>query len=74
MNVGNIIKKIDLYKTAIECLDEIQKLDELEMKPIQVQESWEITIIDAEYVLNTLKRKQIKLLSTLELTFESKIN
>lgn len=70
MDIANILKKIDLYKTAMECLNEIQKLDELEEKPVNNYK--EPTTFEVEIYLNKLKRKEIEKLSNQEYVLESK--
>ncbi|AOZ99618.1 hypothetical protein [Flavobacterium commune] len=70
MDIANILKKIDLYKTATECLNEIQKLDELEAKPVNNYK--EPTPFEVEIYLNKLKRKEIEKLSKQEYVLESK--
>ncbi len=72
MDIANILKKIDLYKTALECLNEIQKLDELEAKPVNNYK--EPSTFEVEIYLNKLKRKEVEKLAKCEIIVESKIN
>ena len=72
MNIPHILKKIDLYKTALECMNDIQKLDELECKPVNNYRT--VTPFEVEIHLNKLKRLEVEKLANQDHIIESKIN
>lgn len=72
MELNNILRKIELYKTAMECMNEIQKLDELEAKPVNNYR--EPSPFEVEIYLSKLKRKEAEKLSNFEVIKESKLN
>jgi hypothetical protein len=61
MNLANIIKKIELYNTAQECLNEIQLLDEHEAKAINLPD--QLTPFVVEIYIAALKREEVQKLA-----------
>lgn len=61
MNLDIILKKIEFYKTAIECVNAIQLLDEQEAGAIILPEG--VTPFIIEIHLAALKRKEVLKLS-----------